>query len=212
MLRTIRTTAIAVTITTVAALGGATTASAGTAAVTGGGSVAATSATMRLVFSGSVPLNCAYTASTATIATGSYVGMPALVSSDFQLSINGCVGPLSLPFLFSCTNTAQLGITGDTAAGVTPAVLRNVSCVMSMPAIGCTASLSGSIGATYNNAGTFTMIAPSGQSLAISGSGCPGWIPNGPVVVGSPGAGSSGLTNLTHTFGAVKPQIAASGF
>jgi len=209
MLGTIKRTAVAVTVAGVVALGGAAAASAGTATVTSGGSVAAT---MRLVFSGTVPLNCTSSTVAATVASGSYIGTPALVSGDVQLGINSCAGPMSIPYLFSCTNTAQLGITGDTVGAVTPAVLRNVSCVMSMPAIGCTATLSGSVGASYSNAGTVTVIAPAGQSLAISGSGCPGFIPNGPVVVGSPGAGSTSVTNLTYVLGAVKPQIAASGF
>lgn len=212
MFKKMKSTAAVIGVAAVAALGAAAPASAGTAVITSGGLVSTSAPSLRIVINGSVAFNCLSGGTTATVSNGSFTGTPvALVSSNVLASFANCLGPLGLAFTVNCTNTAQLGVTGNTAGGITPGVLRNISCVISFPAIGATANLSGSVNRSYNNTGVLTVLS-SGQSLTVSGSTAPGIVPNGTAVIGGTGSGSLGVTNLPYTAGAVKPQIAATGF
>lgn len=226
MFSKMRTAATAVAIAGAVALGGAATASAGTAVVTGGGAIHATAGATRLVVNNAVPLNCASSTVTGTIDNGTYTGAAPLtiptgnIGIQFDNGATTCVGPAGFFFNVSCTSTAQLAVTGNTVAGVTPGRVENVHCVLSFPAIPCTATVTGTVDGTYNNAGSLTVNGPHAQNLTLSASTCPGIIPNGTARFGAPVSGNPvGTQTLTYSLTStstppvfVRPQVAASGF
>lgn len=215
-----KTVATAAAIAGLFAAGGAATAQAGTVVVTSGGSVTASAASARLVVNNAVALNCAGVASpatpgasaTATVANGTYTGAaPLTVSSNVGIAFSGCT-VAGIPFTVSCPATATLRVTGNTVAGTTPGLIDMISCTVSVPAIGCTALVTGSVRSSYNNSGSLTVFAAN-QALTVSGSTCTNVIPNGTGKYGSTVAGQpNAVGDITYALGAVKPQLASSGF
>lgn len=172
----------------VVALAGASEASAvriGTLSTpTGSGSMAftATAASSKLTSVSGAVLQCAVSQAGANISTGLLSTSYPTTVGTVQPIFNGggsppadCVGPSGFLFGVTCTNTAQLQVTGPPVAGTTPGRLTNISCTINFTGV-CSATVTGTVQGSYTNptAGTpgrLTIFA-AGQALT-AGSGCP---------------------------------------
>lgn len=217
MFRRMKAVTAAAAVAGIVALAGASNASAfnvGTLSTPiGSGSmpIAANAGSSRLVVNNAIALNCTDTRATGNIATGVYPNtFPQTVGTIQPIFSNvggaDCVGPSNFLFGVSCTNTANLQVTGLPAGGppaVTPGRITNISCVVTFTALGCSATVTGTVQGNYRNP---TAAAPgvltvntAGQSLNVV-SGCPAAVlPSGTAQYGAPGAGSLGLANLPYT-------------
>lgn len=165
----------------------------------------ATAGTSRLVVNGSVALNCTNTGGTTSVTMGVYTfpTTPGTTTPTFS----GCVGPLGLTFTVVCPpGAASLNLISGPTGGTTEATLSGISCTVSLPLIGCSATVAGSVNGSYTNptptpapgtTGRITVYT-AGQSLTVSGSGCPAVIPNGSAQFGAPAGGGLGLTNINY--------------
>lgn len=115
-------------------------------------------------------------------------------------------------------STANLEIAGALVGGVTPARLSGVNCSIQLPALSCSATVTGSIKVSYTNPasgtnGRLTILDPNtagNQGLSISGSSCPSTlVPNGTNNLkfgGAVGAGA-GVGPSAHVLTTPGPTI-----
>lgn len=166
----------------------------------------ASAGTSRLVVNGSIPLNCTTTGGTTNVTMGVYT-FPTTPGSTTP-TFSGCVGPSGFVFTVACApGTASLNLISGPTGGTTEATLTGISCTITFLALGCSATVSGSVNGSYTNptptpagvAGRITVYT-SGQSLTVSGSTCPAAVfPTGPAQFGAPAGSGTGLTNIVYT-------------
>jgi hypothetical protein len=123
----------------------------GTWTVSPSGAIAATAGTTTLV-GPNATLTCASSSVTGT-AVGTATGSPATLASlpaPNGAKFNNCTGPFGFTFTVTQNGTWLLqGITYDNVAGVTSGRISSVNARLSGPA--CTATVTGSVNATYTN-------------------------------------------------------------
>ncbi|MFA4929380.1 MAG: hypothetical protein WC558_12760 [Patulibacter sp.] len=199
--------AAAATIAGVVALAGASNASAlnvgtiGTPVGTGSMTQTALAGSSRIVINSALPYNCTTTGSTSNINTGVY-GLPAAVGTT-QLQFSSCNSVFG-SFVWACTSTTSYTFTGAPVGGVTAGSYTGISCLITSSAVGCSATLSGSMPVRYTNPSATTpgvvTVLTAGQALTLSGSTCPPAIlPNGSVQFGAPSGSGTSLANLNYT-------------
>lgn len=170
----------------------------------------ATAGQSRLVVNGSVKLECNITFGTGQINTGLYTNGPTVTIGQIVPQFDDCTGPLGLAFDVTCTNppgggTTNLSLTNIPTpfAGTASGEITNIYCVVRFVLTGCTAVVTGSVNGSYTNPATPSTPAEltvfsAGQSLTVSGSGCPTIVPNGTAQYGAPVGSGTGLTNIDY--------------
>lgn len=210
MIRKIKAIAAAAAVAGTIALTGATSASAlnvGTlTAPVGTGTMSSTASggASRVVINGSIAFNCATTSFVASTGTGLYPTLPATIGT-LQFQFSSCIGPGGLAFDRVCTSFTSFEILTFPVGPAWGGRYSNISCTVSITGIGCAATLSGSVPVQYTNPTPSTAavatIPVSGQALTVTGSTCPGVLPNGTAQWGAPTASPLGLANLPLTIG-----------
>ncbi|MFA4929492.1 MAG: hypothetical protein WC558_13320 [Patulibacter sp.] len=195
----------------------ATTAAAGLLAIAGasaadaatiapGGSFTGSAGASRLVVTSGtgIPLNCTTSTGAASITAGTFT--PPATVGTITPAFSSCIGPSGFAFTVTCS-AANLWLTGSPVAGTTAGELRNINCLVTFNALACSGRITGTVQGSYTNpvgttAARLTILA-AGQSLTTSASTCPAAIlPNGAAAdFGAPGAGSTGIANLTYVLG-----------
>jgi hypothetical protein len=173
----------------VSALGFASvgTAMATTANVSPGGSTRGVGTTGWQLNAGSASFNCTTGTFSATLASSSGA-LPLAVSANYQQAFSSC-RTAGVSYTFQCTPTAVLSVTALTSGGVTPGSLTSLNCTARL-ATGCTASITGSLPISYNNAASQLSVPTTGQAITVSGSTCGSAFPNGPATFSATGGGA----------------------
>jgi len=216
MLNKLKVVAAAAAVSGLLALGGASNAQAfnvGTHATPVGSgtmALAASAGASRLVVGGTLPLNCTTTTGNGTISTGAYPNTyPSGAVGTIQPVFSSCTGPSGFAFTVTCSAASQLQVTATPPAQpatllTTQGRITGISCVITFE-LGCTATASGTVPATYTNGNGTTVggkltVLVAGQALNVTGSTCPAAVlPNGTAQFGAPGSGSgTALGNLTY--------------
>jgi hypothetical protein len=171
------------------ACAGVGTASAATATVTPGGSTRGVGTTgWELTASNGARFNCGNGSFSATLrsATGA---LPLALSNNYQQQFSQCQTG-SISYNFQCAATATFSVTALTStSGVTPGSITGLNCVARL-ATGCTASITGSLPANFDNAGSTLTVPIAGQSIVVSASTCGATFPNGPATFAATGGGA----------------------
>jgi hypothetical protein len=183
--------------TVVSALASASSASAWT--TNGPGNFTATTGAARLTASPGPVINCSGpNNATGTLNAKSGAGS-GLGLSTVTLTFAGCTVS-GLPVTVVCSPPAEFNGTSYSAP-VTTGTLSGIRCVFSIP--NCTVTMTGTVGATYNNTTFKITILSAGQSLAYtaSGSSC-----------SALGFGASGVATLTNSSGGNLVYTVTSAF
>jgi hypothetical protein len=141
-----------------------------------------------LLTDGSVTLNCTTSSATATVTTPAPGGLT--VSTNALISFGGGGGSCrtaGIPFTVVCDGRASITVSGLTVGGVTPGRITGIRCVVSIPSVPCSATVTGSVNGRFTNgspsrltvdAPAFTSGRVTNQALAITGSTCGALLPN----------------------------------
>jgi hypothetical protein len=172
--RAIVTVAAAVAVTVLGSgVASATVITPGTWTVSPSGTIAATAGTTTLV-GPSATLTCSSSTVNGT-AVGTATGSPATLASlpagsTTGVKFNNCTGPFGFSFTVTQVGTWLLrGVTFDNSSGVTSGTISSVTARLSGP--GCTATVTGSVNATYTNSSK--QLATTSSNLTVTSvSGC----------------------------------------
>jgi hypothetical protein len=167
------------TIAAVVALGAGTALAATTFTVTNGGTdLAATQQGSSTLVDGSSTLTCTGGSGDVTIKNGSGQSGTDLAQLS-SVAFSGCTGPFGIAFTVSPVGTWELNAassSGGTTTGTVVDVDANLSGTL------CTATVTGTVDASYNNTtGTLT-ISPDGSLLTVKSASCLGVLNKGDTV------------------------------
>ncbi|WCB92456.1 hypothetical protein DSM104299_01152 [Baekduia alba] len=135
-------------------------------------------------------ISCTASGFNATLAGGTGP-LPLAVSTDYKPTYSGCT-TAGVSTTIDCKNTAKLAAVGLSVNGVTPFTLSGLNCTASVSGCG-TATLSGTVPASYNSGHSQLTVLTTGQSTAVSNSVC-GLIPDGTATTTNPTGGALAYT------------------
>lgn len=142
----------------------------------GGAFTGAAGTTVLRVQETGVQLTCRTATARGTAKSGTGLSNPLATLPAGGVKFNTCSGPFGLTF--GVTHVGTWNLNGISyAAPVTTGTLTNINANISGP--GCTASVAGSVNATYNNTTKVLTVLPNYGLLFTSVSGCLGLISAG---------------------------------
>ena len=124
-------------------------------------------------------LTCTGGGAKATLSASSN-GSP--IGTIGTLTYSGCTGPLNLSFKVTANSLPyNLNVTSfNSGTGVSTGTITGINAALSGP--GCTATVKGTVDASYSNSTGNLTVSPDGSALTVTAASCFGIIATGNVV------------------------------